>query len=155
MKFLNSERDFIAAKSVVDKKHLCVVAKNKQSGVIVGTADLEPNSSGKNIVLNVYVRPDQRGNGIGRTLMMEGIEQILIPQLTIDNLDNDNNVGDDDDSGAAVLSLDVYTQNKPALALYLKIGYEPSSPVHAGTLALANTFNANLMVSLSKRILVV
>jgi len=64
----------------------------------------------------------------------------------------------DGDDGAnvvtAVLSLDAYTQNKPAIELYLKIGYEPSSLIHAGTLALANTLNANLVVSLSKSVCV-
>ena len=114
--FLNSECNFIAAKSVVDKKILCVLAtikamdmnsKTKNEIMVVGTADLQPASKGKNIVTNVFVRPDQRGNGIGQTLMIEGIEQLLVPELPMDGPNanvvvSNVNVGDDDDGGDAM-----------------------------------------------------
>jgi hypothetical protein len=55
-------------------------------------------------------------------------------------------------AGEAVLSLDVYTHNTPAFKLYEDLGYEPSSAMHSGTLALANAINANLVVKLSKTV---
>lgn len=142
-KWLNSERDFCAAQSVIDEKHLCVVALNENQQV-VGSADLYPMQKGKNTIMNVFVRPDQRGKGIGRQLMVDGIEQVLVPLLEEPNLSTENQ--------ETVLSLDVYTQNKPAIELYLKLGYEPSSAMHAGTLKLAQITNSNLVVSLSKTV---
>lgn len=142
-KFLNSERDFIAAQSVVDGKNLCAVAIDGK-GDVVGSADLTPNDGGTNVVTNVFVRPDLRGKGIGKRLMVEGIEIVLADELPARNLVEAGN--------KAVLSLDVYTRNTAAIKLYQKLGYEPSSPIHAGTLALANALNSNLLVVFSKTI---
>jgi len=102
--FLNSERDFVAAKSVTDKKKICAILYDPQSSVVVGTADLEPkfkyikNKKKKyipeGVVTNVFVRPDQRGKKFGKQLMMEGIEEILVQQL-LKNV-NSNNPDDND-----------------------------------------------------------
>eukprot|EP00536_Pseudo-nitzschia_multiseries_P011986 jgi/Psemu1/290005/fgenesh1_pg.436_\ len=171
---MNSERDFVDARSVLDGKHLCVVAVDTSSNSnsnsneleIVGSADLYPRGDGKtNTVMNVFVRPDQRGRGIGRRLMVEGIEDVLVPLLEEPNArpffdDNDGGGGGDAQQQQqqppplqrAVLSLDVYTQNTAAIELYLKLGYEPASPMHAGTLGLARAIRANLVVTLSKTV---
>lgn len=177
LNWMNSERDFVKAQSVLDEKHLCVIAvasddtvMKKNQMQIVGSADLYPNAKGKNTVMNVFVRPDQRGKGIGRKLMVDGIEQVLVPLLEEPNAQqqqqmsgsssSSNTTNDDDNNPAAitkeaVLSLDVYTQNKAAIELYLKLGYEPASPMHAGTLGLAKALQANFVVTLSKKVAVV
>jgi ribosomal protein S18 acetylase RimI-like enzyme len=139
---LDSERDFVAAKSAVDGKNLCAIARDTEDGTVVGSADLAPKMKGVNVITNVFVRPDQRGKGLGRRLMVEGIEGFLA-----NNLPPENRA-----AGEAVLSLDVYTHNTPAFKLYEDLGYEPSSAMHSGTLALANAINANLVVKLSKTV---
>jgi GNAT superfamily N-acetyltransferase len=141
--FLDSERDFVAAKSVVDGRNLCAIALDTEDGTVVGSADLAPKMKGVNVITNVFVRPDQRGKGLGRRLMVEGIEGVLA-----NNLPPENRAGE----GEAILSLDVYTHNTPAFKLYEDLGYEPSSAIHSGTLALANAINANLVVKLSKTV---
>eukprot|EP00531_Pseudo-nitzschia_arenysensis_P005196 CAMPEP_0116155672 /NCGR_PEP_ID=MMETSP0329-20121206/22435_1 /TAXON_ID=697910 /ORGANISM="Pseudo-nitzschia arenysensis, Strain B593" /LENGTH=257 /DNA_ID=CAMNT_0003652727 /DNA_START=9 /DNA_END=782 /DNA_ORIENTATION=+ len=141
--WMDSERDFVAAKKVTDGMNLCAVAIDTSTRAIVGSADLTPSKKGTtNVVTNVFVTPDQRGKGIGRLLMVEGIEQILAKELPSNNLkDNDS---------AATISLDVYTNNKAAFQLYQKLGYEPSSAMHSGTMAMAKTLGANFVVSMSK-----
>eukprot|EP00534_Pseudo-nitzschia_fraudulenta_P007984 CAMPEP_0201149572 /NCGR_PEP_ID=MMETSP0851-20130426/10845_1 /ASSEMBLY_ACC=CAM_ASM_000631 /TAXON_ID=183588 /ORGANISM="Pseudo-nitzschia fraudulenta, Strain WWA7" /LENGTH=255 /DNA_ID=CAMNT_0047425997 /DNA_START=23 /DNA_END=790 /DNA_ORIENTATION=+ len=161
--WLNSERDFVAAKSVFDGKNLCAIAR--RGNTVLGTADLQPARNGKkNLVTNVFVRPDQRGKGIGRRLMAEGIEEVLANELPEANLvvveekrgdESESKTNKSSGKKSAVLSLDVYTQNKPAITLYKDLGYDPSSPVHAGTLALADLTGANLVVSMSKTVPVV
>ena len=141
--FLDSERDFCAAKSAVDGRNLCAIALNTQDGTVVGSADLAPKMKGVNVITNVFVRPDQRGKGLGRRLMVEGIEGVLANNLPPENRAT---------TMEAVLTLDVYTHNTPAFKLYEDLGYEPSSAMHSGTLALANAINANLVVKLSKTV---
>ncbi len=141
--WLDSERDFWKAQSVIDGKHLCAVAV--MDGKVVGSADLALRSSMKtNVVMNVFVQPDQRGKGIGKQLMIEGVHELLAPKLPKENLQKDKK--------EAIISLDVYTQNKAAIKLYEKLGYTPSSPMHSGTLAMANTLGANLVVTMSKNV---
>ena len=142
--FLDSERDFVAAKSVVEGKNLCAIARDTKDGSVVGSADLTPKSKGVNAITNVFVRPDQRGKGIGRRLMVEGIEGVLA-----NNLPQENQASGGTE---AILSLDVYTQNTPAFKLYQNMGYEPSSVMHSGTLALANALGTNFEVSMSKTV---
>ena len=141
--FLNSETDFINAKSAVEGKNLCAIAIGSE-GEIIGSADLTPKLKGVNTITNVFVRPDRRGEGIGKLLMEEGIETVLANALPEENKLLESN--------EAILSLDVYTQNTPAITMYQKMGYEPSSPIHSGTLAVANALNSNLVVSLSKKV---
>ena len=141
--WLDSERDFWKAQSVIDGKHLCAVAI--LDGTVVGSADLALRAAMKtNVVMNVFVRPDQRGKGIGKQLMVEGVHELLAPRLPKKNLQKDKK--------EAIISLDVYTQNKAAIKLYEKLGYTPSSPMHSGTLAMANTLGANLVVTMSKNV---
>jgi len=161
--FLNSERDFVAAKSVTDKKKICAILYDPQSSLVVGTADLEPKYKyikkqkkyiPEGVVTNVFVRPDQRGKKFGKQLMMEGIEEILVQQLlkNVVNDNNNNNNDDNDDIIKCKLSLDVYTQNKPAIELYLKLGYKPDGIVHESVYKTSQLFKSNLLVSLTKTI---
>ena len=158
--WLNSERDFVQAKSVVEGKNLCVVAIDDQTSKVVGSADLARTTmTGKsNVVLNVFVQPDQRGRGIGRLLMAEGVHTILAKEVLMENINKNNNKNTNREAQTqeptVVISLDVYTNNKPAITLYQNLGYEPSSPVHSGTLAMANVLGANLVVTMSKTIAV-
>ena len=87
--------------------------------------------------------------------MTEGIEGVLAAKAVPSNSNSDS----DSDAASAVgvgvvvvMELDVYTNNKAAFRLYQKLGYEPSSAMHSGTLALAKTLGANLVVSLSKTV---
>lgn len=159
--FLNSERDFIAAKKAVEGTNLCAVAIRGGNGNgndidIVGSADLtpRPKSTGyQNTITNVFVRPDFRGRGIGRLLMEEGVERVLAENLPETHKQRVSGDADAPTTAAtATLSLDVYTQNTPAIKLYQSMGYEPASAVHAGTLKLANTLGTNFVVTLSKTV---
>mmetsp|Transcript_13524 Transcript_13524/g.33994 ORF Transcript_13524/g.33994 Transcript_13524/m.33994 type:complete len:216 (+) Transcript_13524:3-650(+) len=153
--WMDSERDFVKAKSVTDGKNLCAVAIDNSNGKIVGSADLTPQKKGKNIVTNVFVTPDQRGKGIGKLLMTKGIEGVLVRALPSANIKNGNsntNTNTNSNAAVVVIELDVYTNNKAAFQLYQKLGYEPSSSMHSGTLVMAKTLGANFVVSLSKTV---
>eukprot|EP00751_Fragilariopsis_kerguelensis_P040881 CAMPEP_0171009630 /NCGR_PEP_ID=MMETSP0736-20130129/21440_1 /TAXON_ID=186038 /ORGANISM="Fragilariopsis kerguelensis, Strain L26-C5" /LENGTH=267 /DNA_ID=CAMNT_0011441289 /DNA_START=39 /DNA_END=845 /DNA_ORIENTATION=+ len=161
--FLNSERDFVAAKSVTDKKKICAIIYDKKSSIVVGTADLEPKYKyikkqkefiAEGVVTNVFVRPDQRGKKFGKQLMVEGIEEILVQQL-LKNVKNNSSTDNKNDTVNCKLSLDVYTQNKPAIALYFKLGYKPDGLVHESVYKTSQLFQSNLLVSLTKTITVV
>merc|ERR1712238_360804 len=134
-----------------------------------GTADLEPKYKyikkkkefiAEGVVTNVFVRPDQRGQKFGKQLMIEGIEEILVQQL-LKNVKknptgNDNNNNNNNDTTInCKLSLDVYAQNKPAIALYFKLGYKPDGLVHESVYKTSQLFRSNLLVSLTKSIAVV
>lgn len=142
--WMDSERDFVQAKSVKDGKNLCAVAILMNNNKIIGSADITPTKKGKNIVTNVFVTPEQRGKGIGKLLMTQGIEGVLAKALPSSNKNINGNT--------ATIELDVYTNNKAAFRLYQKLGYEPSSAMHSGTLAMAKTLGANLVVNLSKTV---
>ncbi len=166
--WMNSERDFVTAKKVTDGLNLCVIAFDTNTQNIVGSADLTPSKKGtSNVVTNVFVTPNQRGKGIGKLLMVEGIEQILAKELPSKNLKTSAAAAADAADAAdassekakakgnnqeATISLDVYTQNKAAFELYQKLGYEPSSAIHSGTMAMAKTLGANFVVSMSKTV---
>jgi ribosomal protein S18 acetylase RimI-like enzyme len=142
--WLDSERDFVDAKNVVEGRNLCAIAIERTTNTIVGSADLTPKKSGENVVTNVFVTPQERGRGIGRRLMVEGIEGVLASSLPLENREKE--------STNAVISLEVYTQNTPAIRLYQDLGYEPAGVANAGTLALANALGTNLFVKLSKTV---
>ena len=172
--FLNSERDFVLAKTVTDQKKLCAILvqnddEDKKSGriTVLGTADLQPKYTYKNrvytylpegTITNVFVRPDQRGKKYGKQLMMEGIEQVLVQQLLrkMHEYNTKSHEDDDEEDEAAVphdavkLILEVYTQNQPALDMYLKLGYKPDGPVHETLYKTSQLFKSNLLINLVK-----
>jgi GNAT superfamily N-acetyltransferase len=132
---LASQKSFLNATALTDPKlnAICVVAKNAQ-GTIVGTTDCRVGSS-KVVVNNVLVRPDQRGQGIGEKMMLEGVEKLVMPTVS-----------------ATKLTLDVYTNNKPAIRLYEKCGFEIADPANAAMFSLSKLTGASLQVSMSKMI---
>ncbi|KAL3926180.1 MAG: hypothetical protein SGARI_005689 [Bacillariaceae sp.] len=127
-KLMNSQVRFLEATSVSDGKlnAICVVARGK-GGVILGTTDCRVGG-GAVTVNNVFVRPDQRSNGIGY-LMMEGVEKLVLPKVS-----------------ATKMTLDVDTNNKPAVRLYEKCGFKISDPANAlvsGLSSLTGVYDQN------------
>lgn len=132
---LASQKSFLDATALTDPKvnAICVVARN-QEGTIVGTTDCRVGRSAV-VVNNVLVRPDQRGQGIGEKMMLEGVEKLVLPKVT-----------------ATKLTLDVYTNNKAAVRLYEKCGFDVSDPANAAVFGLSKLTGASLQVAMSKRI---
>jgi ribosomal protein S18 acetylase RimI-like enzyme len=131
---MDSQRRFLEATSVSDGKlkAICVVARGKD-GMILGTTDCR--IGGKSVTVNnVFVRPDQRGNGIGY-LMMEGVEHLVMSQL-----------------GATKMTLDVDTNNRPAVKLYEKCGFKISDPANALVSGISSLTGASLQVCMTKNV---
>ena len=133
---------------------------NDSNPRIVGTADLQPQYNyinkqkqfiPKGIISNVFVRPDERGKKFGQQLMIEGIETILVPELYNNRLE-DPTARAEAQSKGITLTLEVYTQNTPALQLYLKLGYTPDGPINEGVYKLSQLLNSNLFITLTKTI---
>ena len=133
-KLMNSQRRFLEATSISDGKlnAICVVARGK-GGVILGTTDCRVGGDSVT-VNNVFVRPDQRSNGIGY-LMMEGVEKLVLPKVS-----------------ATKMTLDVDTNNKPAVRLYEKCGFKISDPAHALVSGLSSLTGASLQVCMTKNV---
>ena len=133
-KLMNSQIRFLEATSISEGKlnAVCVVARGK-GGVILGTTDCRINGNTVT-VNNVFVRPDQRSNGIGY-LMMEGVEKLVMPK-----------------ENASKMTLDVDTNNKPAVRLYEKCGFKISDPANALVSGLSRLTGASLQVCMTKNI---
>lgn len=84
---------------------------------------------------NVFVLPDQRGNGIGRRLMTEGVEKLVESSC---------------DQSIEKITLTVATQNKPAFNLYKSLGYVPDGPANSLVVAISEGTGANLQVEMYK-----
>ncbi|KAG7369807.1 acyl-CoA N-acyltransferase [Nitzschia inconspicua] len=131
---LASQKSFLNATALTDPKlnAICVIARNAQ-GSIVGTTDCRVGKS-EVVVNNVLVRPDQRGQGIGEKMMV-GVEELIMPSAS-----------------TTKLTLNVYTDNKPAVRLYEKCGFAISDPANAAVFGLSKLTGANLQVAMSKTI---
>ncbi|KAG7367519.1 acyl-CoA N-acyltransferase [Nitzschia inconspicua] len=131
---LASQKSFLKATALTDPKlnAICVIARNAQ-GIIVGTTDCRVGKS-EVVVNNVLVRPDQRGQGIGEKMMV-GVEELIMPSAS-----------------TTKLTLNVYTDNKPAVRLYEKCGFAITDPANAAVFGLSKLTGANLQVAMSKTI---
>eukprot|EP00546_Thalassionema_frauenfeldii_P004895 CAMPEP_0178925956 /NCGR_PEP_ID=MMETSP0786-20121207/18230_1 /TAXON_ID=186022 /ORGANISM="Thalassionema frauenfeldii, Strain CCMP 1798" /LENGTH=200 /DNA_ID=CAMNT_0020600955 /DNA_START=54 /DNA_END=656 /DNA_ORIENTATION=- len=130
------DEKFVNATSVAEGKVTCWVARDSTgNNKIVGTADCRVSPKRDYIyVMNVQVDPAQRGRGIGKQLLLDGVEQYAA------SLDKRK------------VQLDVYTENEVALNMYLKYGYTPLNPLHAGILSMAQLTGGSLEVTLCKDI---
>mmetsp|Transcript_13534 Transcript_13534/g.19971 ORF Transcript_13534/g.19971 Transcript_13534/m.19971 type:complete len:195 (+) Transcript_13534:154-738(+) len=125
---------FINATSVAEGKVTCLVAKDTRTKKIIGTADCRKSNKDYVYVMNVQVNPEERGKGIGKLLILDGVEKFATSNQK------------------SKVQLDVYTENSVALNMYLKYGYSPLNILHAGMLSIANVFGANLEVTMTKDI---
>lgn len=128
---LNSQRRFLNADAVASGSVIGVVAQeNIYPWRIVGTADLcLVNNGNRAIIRNVFVRPTERGAGVGTKLILE--------------LENYINVD--------FLSLSVETQNHPALSLYKRCGYAAPG-INGVLLLLSELTGLNMLISLEKKV---
>ena len=102
---LESQRRFFNATAVADGKATCFIGRDKSSRQLVGMVDVVFRQGNEvAFINNVFVTPEARGRGIGRTLM-QGVEAGLR------------------DTHVQILLLDVYVSNTPALSLYRSCGY--------------------------------
>jgi ribosomal protein S18 acetylase RimI-like enzyme len=136
MNLLQSQKSFLNATALTDPKlnTICVVARTSD-GQIVGTTDCRVRRSEFLVIRNVLVRPDHRGMGIGEKMMLEGVEKLVLPIVSVNTL-----------------TLSVYTNNKAAVRLYEKCGYEPSDPANMAILGLSKLTGASLQVGMKKRV---
>jgi GNAT superfamily N-acetyltransferase len=136
LNLLQSQKSFLNATALTDPKFntICVVARNSK-GQIVGTTDCRLRRSEFLVVKNVLVRPDHRGRGIGEKMMLEGVEKLVLPIVS-----------------ATTLILNVYTNNKAALRLYEKCGFEPSDPANMAIFGLSKLTGASLQVVMTKHL---
>jgi len=167
---LASHRAFIDATSAATRDDVtCVVAREASvggifgglmpGGRIVGTADCQISTSTGILdptreevmvyVQNVYVRPDRRGQGLGRRLMLEGVEGLVAKQQ---RADKQCLSAAPDAVADTKISLKVDTQNKPAVELYRKCGYEPWGPLNAAVLGFSELTGLTLQVAMVKRL---
>mmetsp|Transcript_5232 Transcript_5232/g.10760 ORF Transcript_5232/g.10760 Transcript_5232/m.10760 type:complete len:209 (-) Transcript_5232:6-632(-) len=130
---LDSEKNFVNADQVVRNPRVtCVVAS--EGSKIVGTADVRLGKE-EAYVNNVFVLPNQRGNGLGRRLMTEGIEELVLQAST---------------DAPQKVTLTVQTKNTPAITLYEKLGYTPSGPANHLVKGISDTLGADLMLGMEK-----
>jgi ribosomal protein S18 acetylase RimI-like enzyme len=131
---LSSQKSFLNATALTKDSEniICIVAR--EGKIIVGTTDCRIGKD-KVTVTNVYVRPDQRGKGIGEKMMVDGVEKLLL-------LNNKTNI-------PKKVFLNVYTNNIPAVRLYQKCGYQVSDPANAFVFQLAELTGANLQVGMT------
>mmetsp|Transcript_10908 Transcript_10908/g.32293 ORF Transcript_10908/g.32293 Transcript_10908/m.32293 type:complete len:185 (-) Transcript_10908:545-1099(-) len=126
---LGASKSFINADQIQRENIVCVVAEEKSwsASRVLGTADVDVDT---NTVNNVFVREDARGRGLGRSLM-EGVEGILDRPVT--------------------LSLQVDTQNTPAVGLYQSLGFEARG-IHALVSGLSAVTSWSLQVKMTKHL---
>ena len=126
---LNSEQDFVNATSVAQGRNECFVARNGNS--IVGTADFKMTPGSRSVlVLNVFVTPESRGQGLAKQ-MMQAIQDEAKSR------------------GAQKLTLEVYTNNVPAYTLYQRDGFVTKG-VHAGMAQLSKATGFSFLVEMEK-----
>lgn len=121
---LQNEKDFIKKTllSQKNKSSVCIIAEH--NGKIVGLTDVKLKPMAKNHIglFGISVRREYRGIGLGKYLMQE-VLKLAKKELP----------------GLKIFELEVYEINKPARALYKKLGFKdvakiPRAILHKGKL---------------------
>eukprot|EP00550_Attheya_septentrionalis_P004597 CAMPEP_0198288688 /NCGR_PEP_ID=MMETSP1449-20131203/7114_1 /TAXON_ID=420275 /ORGANISM="Attheya septentrionalis, Strain CCMP2084" /LENGTH=257 /DNA_ID=CAMNT_0043986885 /DNA_START=49 /DNA_END=822 /DNA_ORIENTATION=+ len=145
---LDSQRSFLNADQIQNKNgggsYKCIIAVEEDTGLVVGTADLNVP---RGLVNNVYVQDRIRGLGIG-TRLMQGVEQELLVQRSNDT--NDQNTQNQNQK-PTTLRLTVETTNTPAVALYKRLGFQTPG-VHALTAAISSATRLTLLIEMTKQL---
>lgn len=123
---LPAAKSFCNADQIQKEGYICIIARNKKDGSVLGTADL---STKYNVVNNVYVREEARKRGIAR-LMMEAVEDAMEKPST--------------------LKLTVMSKNVPAVSLYKSMGFEAPG-VYGGLDALSSVTPLNFLMEMEKK----
>mmetsp|Transcript_33155 Transcript_33155/g.69642 ORF Transcript_33155/g.69642 Transcript_33155/m.69642 type:complete len:190 (-) Transcript_33155:2335-2904(-) len=124
---LPAAKSFCNADQIQKEGYICIIARNKKDGSVLGTADLSTKS---NVVNNVYVREEARKRGIAR-LMMEAVEDAMEKPST--------------------LKLTVMSKNVPAVSLYKSMGFEAPG-VYGGLDALSSVTPLNFLMEMEKKL---
>ncbi len=107
---LKDERTFLREKIKNEKRDASVCLIAECTGLIVGLTDINLKSYSKSHIGNfgISIRHGYRGVGLGKHLMTE-IIKLAQKELK---------------TKIKIIKLEVYSNNKPAIALYKKMGFE-------------------------------
>ena len=124
---------------------------NNNKQMVLGTADLCVSSKGlpQVEICNVFVRPNQRGRGVGRALMNQA-EVDVLAQVS-NNHNTTSTTSSSAVQGGTRLWLSVDTQNKPAITLYKSLGYKADG-IHGLVEGIAQLTGASLQIVMTKNI---
>jgi len=126
---------FLNADALSQQNVVCILARERlYPWRVLGTADLKWNdNTGIGYVMNVYVREEARGKGVGKRIM-KGVEDYASDRRT------------------EAVRLEVDTQNMAAVSLYRQCGYTTPG-IHSITSLLGQLTGLNLRISMTKKIL--
>lgn len=124
---LPAAKSFCNADQIQKEGYVCVIARDRKDGTVLGTADLSQKS---NVVNNVYVREEARKRGIAR-MMMEAVEDAM--------------------ERPATLKLTVMSKNVPAVSLYKSMGFVAPG-VYGGLDALSGVTPLNFLMEMEKKL---
>mmetsp|Transcript_5228 Transcript_5228/g.9601 ORF Transcript_5228/g.9601 Transcript_5228/m.9601 type:complete len:195 (-) Transcript_5228:368-952(-) len=123
---LSAAVSFCNADQIQKPDYTCVIAVDKSTKEVLGTADLNVNTV---VLNNVYVREEARKRGIAK-LMMEAVEEAI-------------------EDKSKKLKLTVMSKNVPAVSLYKKLGFDAPG-VYGGLDALSSVTPFNFLMEMEK-----
>lgn len=136
-KLLAPQLSFLEARALTrsvrtTKRKDCIVARRVATNEILATAECHFQSPNCILVKNVFVQPSERGKGLGRRLMIEGVDKLVAGPSQAD------------------VRLCVNTNNKPAIRLYESCSFQADGPAHAIVQTLGSITGLNLMIDMRK-----
>jgi ribosomal protein S18 acetylase RimI-like enzyme len=143
---------FLNADAVQAGTAVCFVAKEHWPPTfrVLGCVDVIGINSNSNNILsikNVYVRPEARGQGIAKQLLLEIIKTTTTTTTTTRALDTTRN----NENDVCKIILDVETSNAPAFELYRTMGF--NCPGLHGVMAQVSRWTgANFVVQMEKKL---